>query len=133
MVIVLVASLGATLMIGAQTAYAALDINGKPIIFTDSQGRPCTFGPNHDECLYEHLEKIPGTVNYRDYHSGYKIGHADGVAGEHYHHSKTENVSASFIDGYGHGWNKGCVSWGKSQGLDNPQENCDLLADVSSP
>lgn len=50
-VIVLVASLGATLMIGAQTAYAALDINGKPIIFTDSQGRPCTFGPNHDVSL----------------------------------------------------------------------------------
>jgi|GEM_PF-5393138 hypothetical protein len=83
--------------------------------FYDSQGRPCTFGPSHDECLYEHLEKIPGTSNYIDYNAGYKVGHTDGVAGDVYHHAKSDNTSDSWVDGYTHGWYKGCVSWGKSQ------------------
>ena len=79
------------------------------------------FGPSHDECQYQFLEKIPGTPNYVDYHSGFKIGYADGVAGEHYHHSKTENASASFTDGYGHGWNKGCVSGEIPKGWTTPK------------
>jgi hypothetical protein len=115
-----------TLLIGAPLAYAYTG-------FTDSQGRPCTFGPSHDECLYQHLEKIPGTSNYADYHSGYKTGLADGLAGDYYHHAKEDNKSASWGDGYYHGWDKGMVQWGKSQGLKDPQENADLLADVNSP
>lgn len=77
MKIVISALVVLVLLIGAQSAYAASDIDGKPIIFTDSQGRPCTFGPSHDECLYEHLEKIPGTSNYADYNSGLKVGYID--------------------------------------------------------
>jgi len=122
-------------MIGAQSVYAE---TGYPppaagANFTDSQGMSCTFGPNHNLCLYQHLERIPGTINYRDYHSAFKVGLADGRAGEPYHHAKTENATASWSEGYYHGWNKGMVQWGTSQGLKNPQENADLLADASTP
>src|SRR5689334_22414409 len=99
------------------------------VFATDEQGRPCTFGPNKDECLYQYLQKIPGTTNYADYQSGYKVGLADGLAGDYYHHSKTENASTSWGAGYGHGWNKGMVQWGTSHGVKNPQENADVLAD----
>ena len=108
-VIVLVASLGTTLMIGAPSVYAnqQVDTNGKPIIFHDSQGRPCTLGPAHDKCLYEFLEKIPGTPNYIDFHSGYKVGYPDGLKKGVYHHSKAEdNRTASWTDGYTYGWGK---------------------------
>ena len=118
------------LTIGAPSVYARQDTN---VTSWDAQGRPCTFGPNHDECRYQFLEKIPGTPNYVDYHTGFKVGYADGVAGEPYHHLKTENVSASWGDGYYHGWDKGMVQWGTSQGLKNPQENADLLADANTP
>jgi len=103
------------------------------VFATDEQGRPCTFGPNKDECLYQYLQKIPGTTNYADYQSGYKVGLADGLAGDYYHHSKTENASTSWGAGYGHGWNKGMVQWGTSHGVKNPQENADVLADASTP
>ncbi len=77
-------------MIGAPSIYA-LNITS-----WDAQGRPCNFGPSHDECQYKFLEKIPGTANYADYHAGYKIGYADGKAGDVYHHLKTDNTSASW-------------------------------------
>ena len=48
-------------------------------IFYDSHGRVCNFGAAHDECQYEFPEKIPGTSNYADYHSGYKVGYPDGL------------------------------------------------------
>ena len=71
--------------------------------FSDAQGRPCTFGPSHDECQYQFLEKIPGTPNYIDYHSGFKVGYHDGFNEGIYHHDKDNAGTTSFSDGYAHG------------------------------
>ena len=74
---------------------------------TDSQGRPCTFGPSHDECQYQFLEKIPGTPNNIDYHSGFKVGYSDGFNEGIYDHSTAEdNKTATWSDGYYNGWHK---------------------------
>ena len=97
-------------------------------IFYDSHGRVCNFGAAHDECQYEFPEKIPGTSNYADYHSGYKVGYPDGLTEGVYHHSKAEdNRTASWSDGYYNGWNQGCVDSGRIQ------DDCDSQADVSTP
>lgn len=111
------------LIAGAPLVYALTDTEKEAGIASDANGVPCTFGPNHDECL----------KHTTDYQSGYKTGYADGVAGEYYHHAKTENATSSFSDGYTDGWYKGMVEWGTAHGLKDPQENADLLADLSSP
>ena len=53
-IVILVASLGATLMIGAPAVYAnQADTEQEAGIASDSNGVPCTFGPNHDKCRAE--------------------------------------------------------------------------------
>ena len=81
--------LSAILMIGAPLVQSVL------AVMTDSQGRVCNFGPSHDECQYQFLEKIPGTPNYIDHHSGFKIGYADGLTEGIYHHSKAALMISS--------------------------------------
>ena len=95
--------------------------------FYDSQGRICNFGPTHDECLYQFLQKIPGTSNYADYHSAIKVGYHDGLTEGVSHYLKTENRSQSWSAGYTHGWEKGCVDSGRSQ------DDCDSQIDVNIP
>jgi hypothetical protein len=41
----------------------------------DAQGRACLFGPDHDQCLVEYLESIPGITNNIDHLSGFKAGY----------------------------------------------------------
>ena len=47
------------LMIGAQSVYARhlTDTEQEAGIGADKQGRPCTFGPSHDECRDQFLER----------------------------------------------------------------------------
>ena len=78
----------AVLMIGAQSAYG---------VFTDSQGRVCNFGPAHDECQYQFLEKIPGTINNIHYHSGQKVGYVDGLTEGVYHHLTAEETRLVYL------------------------------------
>ena len=112
----------ATLMIAAPSIQSVFGT------FYDSQGRVCNFGPAHDECQYQFLEKIPGISNNLDYHSGIKIGYTDGLKeGIYHHHIAEDNRTASFSEGYTHGWEKGCVDSGRTQ------HDCDSQADVSTP
>ena len=110
----------AVLMIGAQSAYG---------VFTDSQGRVCNFGPAHDECQYQFLEKIPGTINNIHYHSGQKVGYVDGLTEGVYHHLTAEDnaPSISWGEGYTHGWSQGCRDSGRTG------DDCDSQEDVSTP
>ena len=68
-----------------------------------AQGRPCIFGPDHDQCLIEYLESIPGTTNNIDHLSGFKAGYADGWTGRAYHHL---NATESWVRGYTVGWSQ---------------------------
>ena len=95
---------------------------------TDAQGRPCTFGPSHDECQYQFLERIPGTPNNIDYRSGFKVGFHDELKDGIYHHSTAEdNKTASWSDGYYNGWSKACLESGTSA------EDCGLQEDANTP
>jgi hypothetical protein len=127
---ILIGAVVLVLMIGAPSAYAETSYPppATGANFTDSQDRPCTFGPSHDLCLYQYLERIPGTIDYRDYHSALKVGYTDGFNEGIYHHSTAEdNKTASFSEGYTHGWEKGCVDSGRTQ------DDCDNQADASTP
>jgi hypothetical protein len=87
--------------------YANKDSEQEDGIAYDAQGNPCIFGPSHDDCYDKVLEGIPGTRNYIDYHSGYKIGHADGLAGVERNVTSNNAPSWSWYDGYIAGLNDG--------------------------
>jgi hypothetical protein len=108
-------------------AHRLTDTEQEAGITSDAQGRPCTFGPSHDECQYRFLEKIPGTPNNIDYHSGFKVGYSDGFNEGIYHHAKDNGGTASFSDGYTDGWLKGCVVGGGNS------EDCNIQADANTP
>ena len=70
-------------------------------VFTDSEGRVCNFGPAHDECQYQFLQNIPGTINNTDYHSGIKVGYVDGLTeGVYHHHTAEDSGSISWAGIY---------------------------------
>jgi hypothetical protein len=111
---VLVASLGATLMIGAPSVRSVLanqaDTEQEDGIASDSNGRVCNYGPDHDQCHDRFFETLPSTSNYIDYHAAYKIAYADGFKGEVYDHLKAEEApSESWRNGYIEGWTQGCM------------------------
>ena len=65
------------LLIGAQSAYGASDIDGKPIIFTDSQGRSCNSVPLMMNVNMTPRKNTGNFVITSDYHSGIKVGYTD--------------------------------------------------------
>jgi hypothetical protein len=89
--------------------YANKDSEQEDGLPYDAQGRACLFGPGHDLCYETFQEGIPGTPNYKDYQSGYKVGHADALAGVDYDTAQILDMSPSLSwqDGYVAGWNDG--------------------------
>jgi hypothetical protein len=108
------------LMIGAPSIQSALanqaDTEQEAGIASDSKGRVCDFGPDHDQCHDRYFETIPGTPNNIDYHSGFKVGYADGLTGVRVHLKVEDNPpSESWGNGYTEGWGQGCMDSGRTQ------------------
>jgi hypothetical protein len=109
-----------SLMIGAQSAFALY--HG----ITDSQGRPCTFGPSHDECYNRFLER---TTDIPAYKAGFKVGFHDQLKDGIYHHDKPEGGTHNEFwgDGYYDGWHKACLNSVISA------EDCGVQEDANTP
>lgn len=89
-------------------------------IASDANGVQCTFGPHHDECEAQFLDRIRNSSDYQsgvkdgDYQSGYNHGIADGkinttgdTIDRYYIHQPGKGFAdhtTAFVDGYMKGW-----------------------------
>lgn len=115
-------------MIGAQSVLAAsnLDIYCKPP--TDSQGRPCEYSPDHNECydqFFKRTDMLPEILQ-TSYWEGIQVRHDDFVKDGVYHH-RHDNAPYFWGQGYLEGWHNACVEIG------NSDEVCGQQEDVMTP
>ena len=112
----------ALMVLGVPSVYARhlTDTEKEAGVASDAQGQPCTYGPAHDECLDQYIDRIRHSVFYQsgvkngDYQSGYNHGVADGkinttgdTIDRYYIHQPGQGFAdhtTAFVDGYMKGW-----------------------------
>ena len=100
-------------------------------IVTDSQGRACDFGPSHDECRLQFLER----TTMSPYQAGYTEDANDFSLGV-FHQGKLTDFdgghSSTFGNGYEDGQRASCL---KAHPEEDPktENGCELSMDAGNP